>query len=208
MEELTPTVDSSASESNHNFKSRNFCLLIYPDEDSTHISALEYIRSRFQYAAIRHDCDVWTDADEKHNSEHKAGTLKKPHWHIVARFSAPRWRSALAKELGISENYVQRCASFDGAMRYLVHADNPGEYQYDPESVEGPLKPILDKLLLQLSEDERIVKILDLLYSLDKKVTYYEFVKLVCAHGLFSDFRRSSVIWIKLLEEHNNQFAE
>lgn len=195
-------------ESTKNFKSRTFCLLIYPSEDESHKSALEYIQSRFQYAGICHDKDVWSEDDEKKNPDHKAGTLKNPHWHLVLRFSSPRWLSALAKELHISENYIQRCESFDGALRYLVHADNPNEYQYDSANVEGPLKPLLDKLLLQLSEDERVMKILDLLYSFDFKVSYYEFVKAVCSNGLFADFRRSSVVWIKLLEEHNNQFAE
>ena len=33
-----------------------------------------------------HDKDVWTEADELENPEHKAGTPKKAHWHVVLSF--------------------------------------------------------------------------------------------------------------------------
>lgn len=39
-----------------------------------------------KFAYILHDKDTYTEDDEKKNSEHKAGTLKEPHWHICLQF--------------------------------------------------------------------------------------------------------------------------
>lgn len=36
-----------------------------------------------------HDRDTWTTLDERKNPKHKAGTLKKPHRHIVAEYPNP-----------------------------------------------------------------------------------------------------------------------
>ena len=43
-------------------------------------------RSVRLYAYILHDKDTYTIEDEKENAEHKAGTLKPSHWHIIGDF--------------------------------------------------------------------------------------------------------------------------
>lgn len=188
------------------WKSRNFCLLLYPDEDPTHLDALNYIRSTYRFAAICHNSDTWSVADEAKDSNHVAGSLKKSHYHVVVQFSTPRWSSALAKELQITENYIQKCRSLDASLKYLVHADHSDKTQYDTDAVEGPLKVVLDKLLTQVTEDERIMQLIQLLDSFDTKITYQAFVRVVCSKGLYSDFRRSALIFSNLIREHNEMF--
>ncbi len=188
------------------YKSRNFCLMLYPDEDTTHQAALDYIRANYRYAAICHNLDKWTSADEAQNPEHKAGELKKSHWHVVLQFACPRWNTALAKELGLSDNYIRQCRSLEASLKYLVHADHSDKVQYETDCVEGPLKVLLDKALLQLTEDERILQILKLLDSFGCKVSFDAFTRLVCSKGLYADFRRSAYIMSQLIAEHNNLF--
>lgn len=195
-------------EENGKWKSRNFCLMLYPDEDSTHSDALSFIRSNYRYGAICHNSDKWTVADEAQNPEHKAGEYKKSHYHVVLQFATPRWSSAVAKELGITENYIQKCRSLEGALKYLVHADHSDKVQYDTDAVEGQLKIMLDKLLSQVTEDERIIQLIQLLDSFPTKVSYQSFVRVVCSKGLYPDFRRSALIFSNLIREHNEMYME
>ena len=72
-----------------NFKSRSFCILLYPD-CSAHMDALNFIRQNYSYAAILHDKDL----DDN-------GELKKPHFHVVIRFPNPRYVYSVIKQLNI-----------------------------------------------------------------------------------------------------------
>lgn len=84
---------------------RNFTILLYPREDETHKKAIELIKKLFDYAMIEHTEDIWEDTTETH----KKGDKKKPHTHVIIRVgSNPRWLSAVANELGIKENAIER----------------------------------------------------------------------------------------------------
>ena len=63
------------------FRSRKFCLLLYPNEDKTHKKALEYIKLNYDYALIVHDKDT------NENNE-----IKKAHTHVVVSFSNAKWK--------------------------------------------------------------------------------------------------------------------
>lgn len=58
-----------------------FCLLYEDNED--HMQALETIKAQFNHVGIKHDKDCWTPDDEVENPEHKAGVLKKVHYHLT-----------------------------------------------------------------------------------------------------------------------------
>ena len=92
------------------FRDRKFCLLLYPLEDESHKNAIDVIKRSYDYAMITHDSDL----DE-------VGNLKKTHTHLVIRFNNPVWNSALAKDLGIEINYIQKCRSLERSLLYLVH---------------------------------------------------------------------------------------
>ena len=103
------------------YRSRAHVLLLYPDCES-HVEAVKKIEKSYDYAMILHD----KDSDEN-------GELKKPHWHIVLRFGQAVWSSAICKELGIEENYIEKPRSFDNALLYLVHFNDSDKYQYNPD---------------------------------------------------------------------------
>ena len=63
-----------------------------------------------EYAYIIHDKDKYTHSDEKRNPEHKEGTLKPKHIHLILRFNRnqPQQFSSIAKWFDIPENFVSK----------------------------------------------------------------------------------------------------
>lgn len=89
-------------------KDRKFQGVLYPDSESYCCDdVLNILKSTFpEFAYILHD----KDTDEN-------GELKKPHIHWVGRLKAARYLAALADDLGIAENMIERCRSFDAFIR-------------------------------------------------------------------------------------------
>ena len=81
-------------------KTRTYTLVLYPDEDTSHMFALEKLKSGYNFCAIDHDKDQYDDMDDCDSS--LVGTLKKKHTHVYLRLKSPRFRDPLAKELGIA----------------------------------------------------------------------------------------------------------
>lgn len=91
-----------------------------------------------EYAYIIHDKDKYTHSDEKRNPEHKEGTLKPKHIHLILRFNRnqPQQFSSIAKWFDIPENFVSKIhGSFADGVMYLIHANAPDKFQYDIEEV-------------------------------------------------------------------------
>lgn len=175
------------------YRSRVFNLLLYP-EDESHMEALDIIRKNYDYCAILHDHDL----DE-------AGELKKAHYHVVLRCGNAVWNTALASQLAIPENYIQKAGNVKNSVLYLIHYNNPEKMQYEPSAVEGSMRHLLVKYVQDDQKDES-EKVSDILSWLDGQgyVTLRMLSEYCATVGLWSEFRRSAIIFIKLLEEHNN----
>lgn len=184
--------------SREKYRDRSHCLLLYPD-DPTHVEAMRIIERLFDYASILHDADVTED-----------GELKKAHWHVVLRFNQPRWSSALAMELGITENYIEKPRSFSNALLYLIHFNDPDKAQYSPDLVKGSLKPRLLKEMAKVDkdEDERAAELIEYIYNCPDRISFTTFADYCAKHGYWSIYRRSAVIFMNLIREHNDMFAE
>lgn len=188
-----------------NPRSRNWCMVLYP-EDSTHADCMEFLkREGWQYAAILHDRDFW---EEGESENHVAGELKKPHWHVVICLKNPQYRNGLAKELGIKPNYLEVCRGRDNALLYLVHDGYPDKFQYDTSDVFGSLAPNLEKLLLCEDEGERVMTILKILDSFPGLVTYRKLLEKAIENKLYGDFRRMGSGVRSLIEEHNMAYLD
>lgn len=94
------------------------------------------------YAYILHDKDVYSEADELKNSDHKAGTLKKPHYHIAIRLDYGVDTKYIANWLDVKENFVGKAKSKGGEdvkwcnmLKYLTHENAPDKYQYSDDDV-------------------------------------------------------------------------
>lgn len=190
------------------WKDRKFRALLYP-EDPTHAAAMKLLESGgYTYAAILHDKDVWTAEDETDNEKpvppDLIGTLKKPHWHVVLKFTNPVYNIPTAQKLGIAWNYLKPCDSLDKALLYLTHESRPTKHQYDLEEVFGSLKTRLAALLADDDEGTRALTIYNLIRNSPGIVTYSEIFEKAIKAGLYGDFRRmgNGVGW--LIRDHND----
>lgn len=143
-------------------RSRTFDLLLY-DEDESHRSALALLATGYKYIAIKHDKDTWSEDDSLPDGV-SIGDLKKTHWHVIVRFPQSRWDTALAKELGITRNYIQKCVSYEGSLLYLIHRGIPDKHQYDPSECIGNLMKDLEKALDdEIDLDGKVQDVIDIL---------------------------------------------
>lgn len=188
------------------FKDRKFVSVLYP-EDSTHVAAIEKLESGgYDYAAILHDSDTW----ETDGENHKKGDLKKPHWHIVIRFSPNAlWNTAVAKDLGIEPNYLEKCRNLNKALLYLVHKEHLDKFQYDLENVFGSeaLRNVLSKLLTEEDEGLRVLSIIKMVEDTPDVISKTEFLKRACRDGYYGELRRMGQWATDIIKEHNENVA-
>lgn len=189
-----------------NLRSRNWVMVLYPD-DPSHMECLSILeKSGYNYAAILHCEDVYDEHDT--DDSEKIGTKKKDHFHVVLSLKNPRFRDPLADELGIKPNYLEVCRNRDSALLYLVHDGFPNKYQYDPANAFGPLALAINKLLVDESESARVLKVLDVLDTMPVPTSYRAFLTRCCELELYGDFRRLGSGILRLLDEHNTSFYE
>lgn len=131
-----------------------------------------------------HDKDVWTAEDELDNPEHKAGELKKPHWHVVISFKNPTGFEK-AKEIFKSIGAVvppegkAKVKDFKQMARYLCHLDQPNKHRYDKNDVR--VFGALDYVALVMSgadEDELIDEICEFIDA-NHIISFAEFCRYV-----------------------------
>lgn len=182
------------------FRDRKFIAVLYP-EDASHVECIEKLKAGgYNFAAILHDKDVYEDGDHK-------GELKKPHWHIVVRFKNAVWNTAVAKELGITANYLEACKNVDASLLYLVHYGNDDKAQYDYEAVFGPLRLKLSTLLSDTDEGTRVLNLVQIIEDSPGLIGYTELIKKAVAAGLYADLRRMGTFAVGLVREHNYEVS-
>ncbi len=187
------------------FRGRQFRLMLYED-DSTHVKAIEKIKRCYDCAYIRHDMDTYEeDVIENGSLKHVEGELKKPHFHVVIKFLNARSSKAIAKDLGITENYLKECNKYREAMEYLIHLNNPEKYLYSIDDVHGSLKKDLVIFLAKHEKDENI-KVQTIYSWIEKQprpLTVTRLAKWCYSNGYWDVFRRSSSIFFRIIDEHN-----
>lgn len=189
------------AESNPNkFRSRTYVAVLYP-EDETHAACMEKLKSGgYNFAAILHDKDVYEDGEQ-------SGQLKKEHWHVCLKFKNAVYNTALAKELGITQNYLEQSHDLDAALLYLVHFGYESKHQYNLEDVYGPLQTRLAFLLADDDESTRALNIYEMIASKQGRVTYTEIFVQACKAGLYADFRRMGSGVTALINDHNYEWT-
>lgn len=181
------------------YRSRKYCFILYPLEDETHKKALEYIKKNYDYALIEHDKDL----NEK-------GEIKKIHTHVVISLPNAKWNTALADELNLSSNYFQRCRDLEKALEYLIHYNDDTKHQYSIDDVKGTLKGKLSKYIANDGKEES-EKVLELLDFIDKCPCFIDemfFIRYACSLGYYDVVRRSSTLFMRLLDRHNINYRD
>lgn len=195
--------------SKEKYRSRVHMLLLYPT-DQSHVEAMDKISKSYDYAAVLHNRDMWSAEDEKKNPDHKEGTYKKDHWHVLLRFKQAVWSSAICKELGIEHNYIEDVKRFDNAIQYLIHYNDNDKAQYDVDEVFGNLQSKLKESInkVEKSESEKVRELLQYIRNYNGYITITDFAAYCAENGYWSEFRRSGAIFCKIIEEHNRYFEK
>lgn len=132
----------SSGESYGKGRTRSWTFMLYPTEgnppappnwreilDGEHIQWIE---------SPLHDKDVWTAEDELENSAHKAGTLKKAHYHILLIFESVKSYEQVKKITDkLNAPRPEVCNGARGLVRYMAHLNCPGKAQYNPAEIIG-----------------------------------------------------------------------
>lgn len=182
---------------NKNIRSLYWGLILYDDSENLNFNdKIITISQNYDYVYIKHDKDIDTN-----------GNLKKIHYHIILKFNNYKWLKSLSDELNIPMNYFEKINSLNNMLVYLIHYNNPDKYQYSLNDVCGTasLKIKLNKCIsnIENTEEDKIQIILDFIYSYPANLRYRDLVSFVLNKGLWAEFRRSSNIIFKLLDEHN-----
>ena len=190
-----------------NFRSRNIQVCLYPDNEN-HMKALEDLQKQeSNFAYILHDKDTWTTEDEKKNPEHKAGELKKAHYHVILKYKNAVFASALSKKYNLESHLIDPVNEPDNYLMYLIHYNAPDKYQYSVDDVKGPLKARLNDLVesREKSEGEKVVEILDFIDS-QKYLRIKDLVRWSCENGYYSELRRGASLLTTCVYEHNEEY--
>lgn len=191
------------------YRGRVHMILLYPDNEA-HVEALDRISKSYDYAAILHDKDIWTAEDEAKNPEHKAGELKKPHYHVVVRTgNNATWNTALCKELGIDLKFCEQVKVLERALQYLIHYNDSDKAQYEVDAVFGSMKVKLAESInkVEKSEGEKVVELINFITSYNGRLRVTDFATYCAKEGYWSEFRRSGSIFCKMIEEHNERHS-
>lgn len=167
-----------------------FCFILYRD-------SLDYDYD----ILIAHIVQNWTNYAYIVHSPEK--DEKKEHTHVLVHFDNKRYIKAIAKELGLADNYIQPC-NLIPYLRYLIHFDDEDKTQYSPYEVVGPLQ---SKLLTIISskkdEVEQVSCIMSFIFEFTGFLHITDLSQFVINNGLYSAFRRNYNFFKDLVLEHN-----
>lgn len=187
----------------NNERSRLFNILLYPDNPEHNLTIIELQTNKYLACGCCHNMDVFCEDTESH----KAGELKKKHYHFVVKFPNPRYKSGVAKELEIDERFIDITKSFKNSAKYLLHYGDDDKYQYNPNSLVGRLKPDVLKLLEDKpSETQQAIAILDYIDSQSDFIKKTDLTRWACMNGYYSCLRRSYSLVLDWIYEHNENF--
>lgn len=118
-------------------KKRNWSFVAYPESlPEDWINQLKQTGLKVAISPL-HDRDVWTEEDEQKNPEHKAGTQKKPHYHVIVSYEGPTTKSNV-------QNLTERLnqpgpmplEQVKGMYDYLTHEGFPEKAQYSKSDIQ------------------------------------------------------------------------
>lgn len=108
-----------------------------------------------QYAYIIHDKDI----QEEDTETYKAGDLKAPHIHLLMKFNAPQHVECIPRWFGLDEQFGQKVHSWEKALKYLIHKEDPDKYQYDPKEVTASFD--YERFIEELSKEQDLKNAVD-----------------------------------------------
>ncbi len=116
----------------------NWALICYPD--SMPADWREQISDLHIPVTVSplHDKDSWTAKDERENPKHKEGTLKKPHYHLIALYGKTTSKKEFLDDFAFlnGPSNVKAVKSLRSLTRYHAHLDDPEKAQYSIDDIQ------------------------------------------------------------------------
>lgn len=187
---------NSLTQKRNNSKERSlyFCGIFYEESlPSEWQERLKQLQIDFAVSPL-HQYDNWSKLDEEENSEHKAGTKKKSHYHIVLKFPSVKTITQVMELLkDFNQPKVQVCTSMNKYIQYFTHKNDPEKHQYSREDIYSygiDIAEYYDNLCLtkaeehqafceikQFMRDNKIKKMRDVIFYADdnNKITWQTF---------------------------------
>lgn len=129
---------------NKDTRTRSWLCVVYPD--SLPVNWKDILIEEYQIEWIcspLHEFDVNPD-----------GEKKKPHYHLLLIFGGVKSFEQVQELTNrLNAPIPQRCHSAKGAVRYMLHLDNPEKYQYPRSELQAFGGVDLDDLLRPSSSD-------------------------------------------------------
>lgn len=138
------------------------------------------------WAYIRHDKDKYNQDDDIPEDK-KIGDNRPAHWHVMLQFKNAVEISGIARDFGVSENYVERWqghGAFLTGIQYLTH-EHPrqhkdlGKHRYEREEVKFASEEIAQHFWERLDDrTERLINTLpkaELIEKIHKKLSNGEY---------------------------------
>lgn len=110
--------------------------------------------------------------------------------------------TAATTKFGVDSHIVQRVKSLKGAIRYLIHLDNPEKYQYRVEDIHRENleeKELLKYMKLEVDAVEKGKMLFDYIQS--EKVTLTQLTKYALENNCYDELRRGQHLFTALLNE-------
>ena len=176
---------------------KTFDIVLWNEDTSQDFARNALANTPFTIAYCEHNKDTNED-----------GTPKKPHIHYVYKIPTKRSIGAIAKELQINPCYINTVGKEQEALLYLIHRGWNEKYQYDPNEVKGKgyLFERFHILVNDESEDDRVLKILNLIENYKGYLTMADLLHLCCERGIYTELRRGSSLFVTVLKEHNKYY--
>ena len=131
-----------------------------------------------------HDRDVWTLEDQARNPEHVAGTVKKPHWHVVLYYGGKKSAKQVLADLApLDVKHVEAVRDTRAYNRYLCHLDSDDKARYPTDQILR-LNGAPCDISRPLTQEERDAALRDMtVFIRENSVTEYaEFVFWCISH--------------------------
>lgn len=160
-----------------------------------------------KWAYVLHDRDVWTEDDERIDSAHCAGSLKKPHFHWVGYRENGVALATVAKALQLSDNDIEIAKhGWKNVCRYLTHLNAPEKAQYDVSEITSNFD--IQSLMFDEVSAEDMAKTIFSYLMESGCISTRQLVKWSFDNGCWSELRRSFSLYQSIMQENRQDFVE
>lgn len=193
-------------------RSKNWCLILYPDNER-HCEIFANLTNNFDsVATILHDKDM---IEGLHDNELDGFGQKKVHWHCLLTFDNARYYLSLCSDLGLEDgekHLLIECHSVKGYLKYMIHYGYEGKYQYSIDDLycndDLYMKLVKAMKVDRVEEEIRVRHIKNWIFNQKNIVDEAALFDYCVDNGFYSDYRRSSIIFHKLLIVHNRNVTK